>query len=62
MKFDPPTSETDMLADLRRSAASAYGDRRADELGKKLAEAAHNIWLVAQQPLDLLDEEPDDGR
>ena len=44
---------------LRSAAALKYGQQRADELAGKLAEVAGWLDIVAQQPLDLLDEEPD---
>lgn len=63
MQLIPSTTEPAILDELRRSAAANYGAERAGELEKRLADTAHALWLIAQQPLDLLDEEPDrDGR
>ena len=45
--------------DLEAMAGRLYGSRRTAELGTRLAEIAHWLELVEQQPLDLLDEEPD---
>jgi hypothetical protein len=44
---------------LGQAAAAAYGESRAAELQAKIAEVAGWMKLVDEQPLDLLDEEPD---
>ena len=54
-------SEESLGALLHQAAVASYGDQRADELAKRLGEVAHWLWLIEQQPLDLLDEEPDHG-
>jgi hypothetical protein len=59
MQLIPSTSEQAILAELRQLAALNYGGERAAELDPRLADAAHALWLIAQQPFDLLDEEPD---
>jgi hypothetical protein len=46
---------------LRQAAVKSYGEQRASELDKRLATIAHWLWLIDQEPLDLLDEEPDHG-
>ncbi len=46
---------------LRQAAVKSYGEQRASELDKRLASIAHWLWLIDQEPLDLLDEEPDHG-
>lgn len=56
-------SEASIHTQLQQAAVGAYGQQRAAELDKRLADVAHWLWLIGQQPLDLLDEEPDsDGR
>jgi hypothetical protein len=63
MEVIPATSEQTILAELQESASRTHGALRAAELSQRLADTAHALWLVAQQPFDLLDEEPDrDGR
>ena len=47
---------------LVTQAIARYGADRALELMPRLAEVAHWISLVEERPLELLDEEPDDGR
>lgn len=59
MKLIPSASEQDILFDLQQAATRTHGPERAAELAKRLADIAHALWLVAQQPFDLLDEEPD---
>ncbi len=44
---------------LRQAAELAYGRQRAKELETKIAEVASWLKIVDEQPLDLLDEEPD---
>ena len=44
---------------LEAAAARTYGEQRAGELSKRLGEIAHWLTLVGEEPLDLLDEEPD---
>jgi len=52
-------TEDSVREGLRDAAVQAYGEQRAGELTKRLGEIAHWLSLVEQQPLDLLDEEPD---
>ena len=47
---------------LHRAAIATYGDERAAQLDAKLKELSAQLALIDQQPLDLLDEEPDDAR
>jgi len=54
-------AEDSLREGLRVSAARAYGEQRAGEMSKRLGEIAHWLRLVEQQPLDLLDEEPDNN-
>jgi hypothetical protein len=46
-------------SELRRMAEAAYGAQRAAELETRLGEIARWLRLIDEQPLDLLDEEPD---
>jgi len=48
--------------ELGQLAVARYGQQRAQELEKRLQKIARWIALIQQQPLDLLDEVPDDGR
>ena len=50
------------LQALRQAAELRFGTERAAELAGKLADVARWLELIDQQPLDLLDEEPDLGR
>jgi len=52
-------TEDSLREGLRAAAVRAYGEQRAGELAKRLGEIARWLSLVEQQPLDLLDEEPD---
>jgi hypothetical protein len=61
MRLDPGATEPDILEALRREAEATWGAARAAEVQGRLAHTAHWLWLVAQQPLELLDEEPDRG-
>lgn len=51
--------EERIVQSLRDAAARAYGQGRADELQPKLDEVGRWIARIEQQPLDLLNEEPD---
>jgi hypothetical protein len=53
--------EAAIRALLDGAAVEVYGEQRARELGGRLNEIARWLWLIEQQPLDLLDEEPDNG-
>ena len=59
MQLHPGTTEVAVLEALRADARNTFGQERAGQIDGRLSLAAHWIWLVAQQPLDLLDEEPD---
>ncbi|MBV8084801.1 MAG: hypothetical protein JO247_08295 [Chloroflexi bacterium] len=59
MNLDPEATEATILEALRREAAATYGPARAAEIEARLAQTAHWLWLVHQQPLDLLAEEPE---
>jgi hypothetical protein len=52
--------EEDIRAALQEAAQRTYGQQRAIELDRRLGEVARWLALIEQQPLDLLDEEPDD--
>lgn len=52
-------SEDALRERLHAAAANAYGPERAAELGGRLSDLAQWLRLVEDQPLDLLDEEPD---
>jgi hypothetical protein len=59
MNLAPSATEASILKALRREAAATYGAARAADLDARLALTARWLWLVHQQPLDLLAEEPD---
>jgi hypothetical protein len=52
-------SEDTLRTLLQEAAVRSYGERRASELSGRLAEIARWMALIDQQPLDLLDEEPE---
>lgn len=56
------TTEETVRAALHDQAIRAYGEQRSAQLEPRLAQLAGWIALIEQQPLDLLDEDPDDGR
>ncbi len=53
--------EEHIRAALQEAAQRTYGQQRASELDKRLGEIARWLALIEQQPLDLLDEEPEDN-
>jgi hypothetical protein len=54
-------SEESIRRQLEAAARELYGSERARELSKRLGEIARWTRLIDQQPLDVLDEEPDDN-
>jgi hypothetical protein len=54
--------QSDILARLRQAAAARFDVERAAELEAHLIDVARWLDLIEEQPLDLLGEEPDDGR
>jgi hypothetical protein len=59
MQADAMRSQADVVEYLRRAAEMAWGAERAAALGPALEQTATAVWEIVQQPLDLLDVEPD---
>jgi hypothetical protein len=59
MQADAMRSQGDVVEYLRRAAEAAWGLERAAALGTVLEQTATAVWEIVQQPLDVLDVEPD---
>jgi hypothetical protein len=59
MQLDAMTSQATVLESLTRAAEAAWGTERVATMQPALEAAAAALWELAQQPLDLLDAEPD---
>lgn len=53
------SSQESLREELERAALARWGEDRLDALRPGLQNMARDLWLVAQQPLELLDEAPD---
>lgn len=60
--WQPMTTSEEILGSLHNEAERRYGQPHARELDARLSQVAGWLELIGQQPLELLDEEPDDGR
>jgi hypothetical protein len=59
MQADAVRSQGDVVEYLRRAVQAAWGAERAAALGTALEQTATAVWEIVQQPLDVLDVEPD---
>jgi len=57
--WDPAMSLEQTVAAFKAEAVLRYGEARAQELEPQLRNIAHDVWVVAQHPLDFTAAMPD---
>ncbi len=59
MSFDYLADQSTIAERLTRAATERFGAQRLPALEPQLTNAARDLWNIAQEPLDRLDEIPD---